>query len=160
MYEWTCTLERLLEFHGSELFESTRQRGPDAVKSEARNVRSSPSAPEPCRWLEKAEDETDIGLEMEAVETRLWCEAELLLPRIGDANKLDHGLLLTRLLSERRLLCPRLTVCTPAGGAIVVGVGTEDESSAWPLWTEASALCEPREGVARWAGLELPLERS
>ena len=85
-------------------------------KSKARIVRS-PLAP--LKSLENADDDTDKGREIEAADTRLWCacETELLLPSTGEPRKLDHGLLATRLLSERRLLCPRLDG-TPAGGGM------------------------------------------
>lgn len=75
------------------------------AKSEGRKVKWATSVLRSLISLESAEDDTDIGLEMEAIDTRLWCESEHELLRTGEPKKLDHGLLpLTRLLSEPRLL--------------------------------------------------------
>jgi hypothetical protein len=55
-----------------------------------------------------------MGREMAMVETRLRCdddEPSARPPPIwGEPSRLDHGLLPTRLLSERRLAWPRFAV--------------------------------------------------
>lgn len=94
---------------------------------------SSPLAPLD-RWLENVDDVTDMGREMTTPDTRLeWCECEPLLPSTGELKKLDHGLFPTRLLSERRLVCPRLQFGLPTGGGMLPGAPFGQVLNVWAL---------------------------